>query len=255
MPAEVKILVEGVTNEDSTYGTGEEHTQPTITLVRDGDTVMVIDPGILEDQKILIDALKKEDLTVNDVDIVCITHSHLDHYRNLGMFPTAKALDYYGLWDKTTTTIWAENFTPNIRIIHTPGHDYTGITFLVTTAEGVVAICGDVFWKENYPLDPHNDAHASNPEKLRESRAMILKAADFVVPGHAGIYKNIKATVYTPEEQAYEVKKKELKIAVACKICGNPMKQRDKCACRPYLCFKCCECGLDCNLCSCSHKK
>ena len=108
MPAEVKILIEGHTNADSVSEAGEENTQPTITLVRDGDFVIVTDPGILEDQQILVDALAKENLEVEDVNVVFITHSHLDHYRNVGMFPNAKTLEYYGLWDKGGIENWSE---------------------------------------------------------------------------------------------------------------------------------------------------
>jgi glyoxylase-like metal-dependent hydrolase (beta-lactamase superfamily II) len=259
MPVEVKILVEGFTNSDSVADAGEEKTQPTITLVRDGDIVMVVDPGILESQQVLIDALKKENLTVQDVNVVCITHSHIDHYRNIGMFPNAKALEYYGLWDKGTVENWSEDFTSNIKVILTPGNDYTGITLFVTTGPenehpGIVAICGDVFWKENYPRVAHDDAYASNPERLKESREMVLKMADWIVPGHAGIYKNNKEEQSLEKEEEH-IKIKEVEIAITCKRCGRQMKQKDKCWCRPYLCFNCCECGLDCDLCYCSHQK
>ena len=143
--------------------------------------------------------------------------------------------------------------------MHTPGHDYTGLTLFVTTGPesehpGVVAICGDVFWKENYPLDLKDDAYASNPERLEESREMILKMADWIIPGHGGIYKNDKNTAQGEVIEA-ETKRHEVKIVVTCKKCGIEMSQKDKCQCRPYLCFRCCECGLDCELCSCSHKK
>ena len=57
MSAEVKILLEGFTNADSAPETGKEKTRPTITLVRDENLIMVVDPGILESQQILIDAL------------------------------------------------------------------------------------------------------------------------------------------------------------------------------------------------------
>ena len=63
MAAEVKILVKGFTNADSIAEIGKERTQATITLVKDGDLVMVVDPGILEDQQVLVDALLKENLT------------------------------------------------------------------------------------------------------------------------------------------------------------------------------------------------
>jgi glyoxylase-like metal-dependent hydrolase (beta-lactamase superfamily II) len=259
MSAEVKILVEGYTNANEVGETGEEKTCPTITLVRDGDIVMVVDPGVLESQDILVDALAKENLTVEDVNVVCITHSHLDHYRNIGMFPNAKVLEYFGLWDKNTVENWSENFTPDIQILRTPGHDYTGITLFVTTGPdsgcpGVVAICGDVFWKENYPKDPKDDAYASNPEKLEESREMILKMADWIIPGHGAMYKNSRVTSPAKKEPAKK-EAKEQKFGV-CRRCGKLMKtKKESCRCRPYLCHRCCECGLDCDLCGCSHKK
>ena len=255
MPAEAKVLLEGFTNSESVAEGGEERTQPTITLVRDGDLVMVVDPGIMDDQQLLVDALKKEKLTVEDVNFVCITHSHIDHYRNIGMFPQAKTVEYYGLWDKNTVETWSENLTSNISLLHTPGHDYTGITLFVTTEKGVVAICGDVFWRENYPLDPKDDAFASNPGRLEESRAIVLNRADWIVPGHGPMYKNNRNAPTFEKEVFVPVKKKEAKIVIVCKKCGKQMSQKDKCLCRPYLCFRCCECGYDCPACGCSHKK
>ncbi len=145
-----------------------------------------MDPGVLDSQKILIDKLKEQGLSVDDIDVVCITHSHIDHYRNIGMFPDAKTLEYFGLWDKNAVEDWKENFSDDIRIIKTPGHNYDGITLLVTTDKGVVAICGDVFWKKDYP---ENDPYASDKDGLMKSRKKVLQFADYIVPGHAGIYK------------------------------------------------------------------
>ena len=182
--AEVKILVKGYTSADSEGG--EESTCSTVTLVKDKDIVMVVDPGVLKDQKILVDALEKEGLSIDDVNIVCITHSHPDHHRNVGMFPKAKMLEYWGLWDRDTVVDWKEQFTDDIRIIKTPGHSYDSITLLVKTEKGTIAICGDVFWKEDAPKD---DPYASDKEKLKESRKKILELADYIIPGHGDIFK------------------------------------------------------------------
>lgn len=184
--AEVKILIEGYTTADSVAQGGEEKTCPTITLVRDKDIVMVVDPGILEDQKILVDKLREEGLSVDDVNIVCITHSHIDHYRNIGMFPKAKTLEYYGLWHRNTVENWKEQFTDDIQIIKTPGHNYDGITLLVKTEKGIVAVCGDIFWKENLPKE---DPYASDKEKLKVSRKKVLEMADWVIPGHGKMFR------------------------------------------------------------------
>jgi len=253
MPAEVKILITGATNADSVGETGEEKTQPTITLVRDDEWIMVVDPGILESQQVLIDALKKENLTVDDVNVVCITHSHLDHYRNVGMFPNAKILEYFGLWDKNTVHDWKEQFSTNVQVLRTPGHDYTGITLFVTTMDGIIAICGDIFWKENYPQNPRDDTYASDVEKLEHSRQEILKMTDWIIPGHGPMYKTKRGLAQVVEEVIKVTKKS--KAAEVCRKCNRPMKRDDRCACRPWICFRCCECHLDCDLCSCSHKK
>jgi glyoxylase-like metal-dependent hydrolase (beta-lactamase superfamily II) len=185
--AEVKILIEGFTNADSADESGEEKTSTTCTLIRDGKLVIVVDPGVLESQNILVDALAKEGLKVEDVNLVIITHSHLDHYRNIGMFPDAKSLEYWALWDGEKADEWHEKFTDDIRIIKTPGHNYDGLTILVNTKDGVVAIAGDVWWKENYPQD--DDPYASDMEKLKESRKKVLELADYVIPGHGPMFK------------------------------------------------------------------
>jgi len=157
--AEVKILIEGYTSEDS----GEEKTCPTITLIRDKDIRMIVDPGVLEDPKILVDKLKEEGLTIDDINIVFITHSHIDHYRNIGMFPEAKTLEFYGLWDKNTVEDWDAQFTD--------GHSYDALTLLVKTDKGIIAVCGDVLGK------------------LKESRKMVLEKADWIIPGHGKMFK------------------------------------------------------------------
>ncbi len=51
---EVKILIEGYTTTD-TVESGEEKTCSTISLIKDKNIIMIVDPGVLEDQKMLID--------------------------------------------------------------------------------------------------------------------------------------------------------------------------------------------------------
>ncbi|MBN2111855.1 MBL fold metallo-hydrolase [Candidatus Woesearchaeota archaeon] len=184
--AEVNVLIKGYTSADSANESGEERTQCTISLIRDKGIVMVVDPGTMKDRKILIDALKKEGIGIGDVNYVCITHSHMDHYRNIGMFPDAKALDFFGVWEKDTVDDWNPHFSENIKIIKTPGHDRTCITLFVKTKKGIIAVAGDVFWKENEPKD---DPYADSREKLEESRKLVLGKADFIVPGHGDIYE------------------------------------------------------------------
>lgn len=253
MLAQVKILIEGYTNADSKAESGGvEKTCPTITLVKDEGLVMVVDPGVLDSQQILIEALAKEGLSVADVNMVCVTHSHIDHYRNIGMFPEAKTLEFYGIWDKGSCEDWQEQFSPNIQILKTPGHDYTSITLFVSTEQGIIAICGDVFWREDSPENDHNAKTEKEIKELKESREMVLKTADWIIPGHGEIYKTKKDV---KEEEGEPAKEKEPREIVMCRKCEKLMRSKDKCLCRPWLCFDCCECHLDCDLCGCSHKR
>ena len=183
--AEVKILIEGYVSADNPEG----RSRSTVTLIKDEGLVIIVDPGAMEDRKMLIDSLKREGLSVDEVNIVCITHSHMDHYMLIGMFPTTKALDYWGFWDGGLCPDWEPQFTKNITIAKTPGHSYDSITLFVKTSKGTVAICGDVFWKENFPEE---DPYASDKEKLKESRALVLKNADWAIPGHGKMFKTKK---------------------------------------------------------------
>jgi len=186
--AEVKIIIPGWTNADNMEaGSEEEKTSCTTTLIKDGDLVIVVDPGVLEDKNILIKALEKENLKIDDVTHVFITHSHIDHYRNVGMFPVlTKVLEYGGIWTGGIAEDWNEKFSEDISIIKTPGHNYDGLSFLVKTNEGLVAIVGDIWWKKDYPED---DPYASDMKKIKESRLKIAEMAEYIIPGHGAMFK------------------------------------------------------------------
>lgn len=176
--ATVKILLQGYV---STESNGKSCS--TITLVQDKDINMVVDPGTLADPELLINALKDNNLKPDDINIVCITHSHMDHYRNISLFPKAKALDFWGWWEKD---VWTEckEVSNDIKIIKTPGHSKDSITLLIKTDKGTVAICGDIFWKENYT----KDKYADNEEQLKQSRQLVKEKADYIIPGHGSMF-------------------------------------------------------------------
>lgn len=184
--AEVKVILEGFTNADKEAAGEEEKTRCTTALIREHDMIILSDPGVLDDQQILVDALAKENLKIKDITHVFITHSHLDHYRNLGMFPKAKTIEYFGIWDGGHVIDRPEKLTKDIELIETPGHNSNSITMLVKTDKGRVAIAGDLWWSERGPMD---DPYASSPEKLKKSRKKILELADFIIPGHGKMFK------------------------------------------------------------------
>lgn len=187
--AEVKVLIKGYTS-----GETNGRSCSTVVLIKDKingkDVNIVVDPGTLPSQNVLVNELSKHGLKINDINIVFITHSHMDHYRNIGMFANAKSLSFDGWYDGD---LWKEcdgNISENIELIKTPGHSDDSMTLLVKTEidgrSAVVAVCGDVFWQEGLP---EIDKFANNPGKLKKSRKKILYLADYIIPGHNGMFK------------------------------------------------------------------
>ena len=193
--AEVKVLLKGYLMKDSPSLKGS---CSTISLVRGKDLdgnemVMVVDPGTTVSQDLIIEALKKEGLNVDDVTHVGITHGHMDHYRNISMFKNAINVDHDGIWRKDeceySSTEEIVKISDDVSTMKTPGHTADSITFLVQTDRGVVAVCGDVFWLKDYPLRPEDDEFGSYATELRESREKVLKMADYIIPGHGEEYE------------------------------------------------------------------
>jgi glyoxylase-like metal-dependent hydrolase (beta-lactamase superfamily II) len=187
--AEVKVIIEGWINSDCKKLDMPLTTACTISLVRDGDIIALVDPGELPDQKILIDALEKENLNKDGITHIFQTHYHIDHTRNTGLFgENVKIVNEFGEWqngaDKEMK--FPVDYSKDIQIIDTPGHSNDGLTFLIKTEQGLVAVCGDVFWKQNYPKQ---DPYAKDMDELLKSRKKVMEIADFVIPGHGNIFK------------------------------------------------------------------
>lgn len=180
MFAGVKVLVEGCLASDS-----DGRTCPTVSLVQDKNLNIVVDPGTVSDFDLIIKALAKNDLKVSDINLVFLTHCHFDHFYNVAMFKQAEVLDYWGIWKNNLIRENPGWLGENISIINTPGHSYDSQTMLVKTDSGLVAICGDVYWKKDWPVI---DEYASKLNELAESRKKILEVADFIIPGHGPIY-------------------------------------------------------------------
>ena len=180
-PYRVDILIQGFVDESNLVSHGLAQYRPTITLIRASETTAIVDPGTVESQSEIASALAREGLTTANITHVIHTHHHLDHNRNTGMFPDVPVLDAWATWQGTNFITAAPPLPDGVYIERTPGHTYDSITIFVPTGEGIVAICGDVFWWEG---DTQSDVYAEDRAKLAESRQRILSKADSVIPGH-----------------------------------------------------------------------
>src|SRR5262245_22478170 len=183
--AMVDVLIAGHVEETE----AGQSVHPSVSLVRDRDLVIVVDPGMLADPALLTDALSGHGLTVGDVSHVFVTHHHLDHTRNVGMFPTARVVDVDSIYDGS---LWlghdgdGHHLTEDVSVIETPGHAQECAALVVRTDDGTVVLT-HAWWFAD--MTPGRDPLAWHQDPLERSRERILGIADIVVPGHGPAFR------------------------------------------------------------------
>ncbi|GAA4636049.1 hypothetical protein GCM10023196_084190 [Actinoallomurus vinaceus] len=164
----------------------------TVGFVRDGDRLMVTDPGMVRDRGLILDPLRALGVEPGDVTDVVFSHHHPDHTLNAALFPAARFHDHWAIYQGD---VWEDRdaegheLSPSVRLIRTPGHTPEDITTLVGTAEGVVAFTH--LW--NTPTSA-GDKYATDLDALHAGRARVLALADVVVPGHGPAFHPTAAT-------------------------------------------------------------
>ncbi|WP_327356605.1 MBL fold metallo-hydrolase [Streptomyces sp. NBC_01304] len=156
----------------------------TISLVIDGDARIVFDPGMVSHRSVITDALGELGLKTDDITDVVLSHHHPDNVMNAGLFTSARVHDHKAIYDGhgwTTRDAEGHEFTPSLRLLETPGHSHEDITLLVGTADGLVALVGDLWWRADGPAE---DPVTVDRELHRASRERVLGLADVIVPGH-----------------------------------------------------------------------
>ena len=192
--AKVKILIEGYAREEDST----EFASSTTTLIQEVDLNIIVDPGM--NRELLLDVLRKEDLSPDKINYVILTHYHLDHSLLAGIFEKAKVLDNEDVysWDGKIESHEDKIPGTDIKIIKTPGHDMFHCSVLVKTENlGKVAIVGDVFWwkdgqeqkTDTGSLIELKDPYVKNKEELINSRKKVLEFADYIIPGHGKVFK------------------------------------------------------------------
>jgi len=189
--ATAKVLVEGIAKQIK----GGWIASSTVTLVEANGKKIIVDPGC--DRKALLSALKKEKISLGDVDFVLQTHSHADHTLLSGIFENAKVITPVEMYEGSTQKEYQSDFLGGgLKIIQTPGHTQEHCSLLVPTKKGNVLIAGDLFWwvegeEQKVDVEKVDDAHPmeTNMKQLIESRKKILKMADYIIPGHGKMFK------------------------------------------------------------------
>jgi glyoxylase-like metal-dependent hydrolase (beta-lactamase superfamily II) len=160
-----------------------EHVGGTVTLIRDGEATIIVDPGMVASRSELLAVLSGYGVAPGSVTDVVFSHHHPDHTINAALFPAARIHDHWATYDGD---LWISRdaegaeLSPSVRLIATPGHTPQDITTLAATPDGVHA-CTHAWWGADGPAE---DPFAPDQAVLAASRARILAVAKVIIPGH-----------------------------------------------------------------------
>jgi len=177
--AEFHILSDGYLSE------GDDRVGSSVSFVRDGATLVVIDPGLVRSRDAILGPLAALGVDPGDVTDVVISHHHPDHTLNVALFPDARLHDHWAWYrDDRWVSRPAEGFelSGGVRLIETPGHSPQDISTVVETDDGLV-VATHLWWTA---AGPPEDPYATDPVALHENRARVLALPGLtrVVPGH-----------------------------------------------------------------------
>jgi glyoxylase-like metal-dependent hydrolase (beta-lactamase superfamily II) len=180
MPAQLDVL---------TTGYAGDRVASTVVLVRDGDAVVVVDPGMVRSRSQILDPLVGLGVAPEAVTDVVFSHHHPDHTLNAALFPAARFHDHWAIYygdEWTDRPADGAALAPSVTLKATPGHTMEDITTLVETASGLVA-CTHLWWSAEGPaVDPL----AEDQELLERSRAAVLDLRpSLIVPGHGAPFE------------------------------------------------------------------
>ncbi len=190
--AEVKVLIEGYAKKDKNGWLAS----PATVLIKDNGLNIIADPG--SNKKLLLKKLAEEKLKPEDINLIFVTHYHLDHTLNIRLFPDCDVLDGTEINRDDKIISYSDKIPgTSIQVIQTPGHAHEHASLIVNTNKGKILIAGDLFWwrtdekqaTDYESLIKKQDPYVKDEEEIEESRKMALALADWVIPGHGKMFK------------------------------------------------------------------
>jgi glyoxylase-like metal-dependent hydrolase (beta-lactamase superfamily II) len=165
----------------------------TCSLLRDGDRVIVVDPGMAERQSDILEPLAALGVEPDAVTDVVLSHHHPDHTMNVALFPRAAVHDHWAVYrgsDWEDSDAEGRRLTDAVGLIRVPGHTAEDIATVVGTPDGVVVFT-HLWWTATVPEE---DPYATDLPALHTSRARVLGFADLIVPGHGAPFAPSEST-------------------------------------------------------------
>jgi len=198
-----------------------------VTYIR-SDKKIIIDTGYdfeedtgetnrQRNRKILIDALNAADITPEEIDIVFLTHCHFDHLLNYSIFSESKIMMSQLELERKNFHFGAlkegDQIADGVTVLATPGHTRGHCSLLCETDNlrhvtrsdsggrimGIgrlkVVIAGDAVINASYFMQDKiwsYNADFYSEIAAKESQHKIQRIADFIIPGHGTMFKNMR---------------------------------------------------------------
>jgi glyoxylase-like metal-dependent hydrolase (beta-lactamase superfamily II) len=166
-----------------------EHTASTVVLVRDGDSRIVVDPGMVARRSLILDPLDALGISPEAVSHIFLSHHHPDHTVNCALFPNAEIVDF---WARYRDDLWLDHegdgyrVSPRSQLWLTPGHSEEDASLIVEADDGVYAMT-HLWWHTD--RTPELDPFASDQSALERARERVLAVANVVIPGHGAPFR------------------------------------------------------------------
>ena len=167
-------------------GYAGERVASSVVMVRDGDALIVADPGMVRSRSLILDPLRALGVEPEAVTHVFLSHHHPDHTVNIALFPNAEVVDF---WARYIDDRWLDmpgdgyHLSPNAELWVTPGHTNEDASLIVRADDGVYAMT-HLWWHED--RSPEIDPLADDQDLINAGRERVLAVADVVIPGHGG---------------------------------------------------------------------
>lgn len=168
-----------------TAGYADDRVASSVTLVRDGEAIIVVDPGMVADRRRILEPLAGLGLTPDAVTHVFLSHHHPDHTINVALFPDAEVVDF---WARYRGDEWLDHggdgyrLAPRSTLWLTPGHTEEDASLVVEADDAVYAM-SHAWWRGD--RTPEVDPLAWDQARLEASRRRLLEGRiDIVIPGH-----------------------------------------------------------------------
>jgi glyoxylase-like metal-dependent hydrolase (beta-lactamase superfamily II) len=166
-----------------------ERVASSVVLVRDGDALIVADPGMVRSRSLILDPLRELGVAPDAVTHVFLSHHHPDHTVNIALFPNAEVVDF---WARYIDDQWLDmpgdgyHLSPNAQLWVTPGHTNEDASLIVEADDGVYAMT-HLWWHAD--RSPSTDPLADDQAAIDAGRERVLAVADVVIPGHGGPFR------------------------------------------------------------------